>query len=282
MNNKCLVTELKDEFAISNASYFKKVRMTGSNSANFRIGGTFTITSDTLTKIGEYNGSTIITEHNLPYTDTASPGQKRLKAVGADALDIFITTGGVTGLGLIEDAMLNGNELSLLQMTGLSELKINENAPFDMKMLKGNQSITSLYVKNTANAFGDIKAFKNTNIRSIVFDQGTPSGVIGDISSIATVNGLTKCQITSTQNIKGSIESFGECMSLTDLYFTGCPYVNGDIKALADLQYANGRTSGTLKVLVGNTGCSNSYSGMSGIFRVNITFTSSGYTMTAA
>lgn len=263
----CLVTKLKSSVTDANLPYFNKIRIKGTgseSSISISNGGKVKITSEINTAIifGE-------TRHELPYeTETST---LNIKAVEGEVLDIFISGDIKT---IATNCSIEGNNLSLSQFNVTSvncyEVNINTN------MLKYNSTITDLTVSGTGRLKGYFEDLKETALKEITCTQGNECR--GDIRLIAKED-ITYISMPNSIYAYGNIEDFGNCLNLTDLYFSNSKDVYGDINRLATAQYKNGRNSGTLKVLVSGTGCINSKG--TGL-RVNINFTTSGFTITAS
>lgn len=281
--DNCLLTKLKGTFE-NDMPYYKKVRIVGNQTDvggdyadNPYIGlrGTFTITSDSITSIKDGSG----TEHSLPFTTSSQSNDYNIRALQGETLDVLIE-GETTHIRGVRCTML-GNYISLLQFPSL-ELVNWTKAAFNTSFLKDNVSIDELYVNkdsadDTTVLIGDAGYLLGTHIETYQIGQNT---VAGDISNFANKEYIKFINSPNASNLYGNIESFGECLLLTDLYFVGCAGVYGDINKLAQALYANGKVSGTLKVLANGSLCENTYSGtLSNPLRVVISFTSGGFTM---
>ena len=263
--NNCLVKELKSDIS-GNASYFNKLRIIGNASdAEIRVQGDIRITSDTITKVLDVNN----VEIELPYSVNTGTSTLRIHAKSGDTLDVYIEKEPTFLRGV--KCTLQGDYMALLQFPTLTSVAWTA-SDFDVKFLKENQSVKTLNIED-AYSVGDVANLKDTGVTSITAGQ---SRCHGDIANLANED-VTYISMGASHSLYGSIENFGECLSLTDLYFSNSPDVYGDIDSLAQAQYNNGRQSGTLKVLASNTECTNSYEG--GTLRVNITFSAGGYSM---
>ena len=85
-----------------------------------------------------------------------------------------------------------------------------------------------------------------TQIRCTVL--GSITGDLSDLLGFSNFTGLTNITLGSFYYITGSIEVFGTATELTEVALNNAYNVNGSIDELAQLQVANGRTSGTLVV----------------------------------
>lgn len=263
----CLVTKLKASVTDENLPYFNKIRIKGTDSESsisISNGGKVKITSEINTAIMFAE-----TRHELPY-ETAN-STLNIKAVEGEVLDIFI---GGDIKTITTNCSIEGNNLSLSQFNVTSvncyEVGINTN------MLKYNSTITDLTVSGTGQLKGYFEDLKETALKKINCTQGNECR--GDIRFLSKED-ITYISMPNSVYAYGNIEDFGNCLNLTDLYFSNSKDVYGDINRLATAQYQNGRHSGTLKVLVSGTGCINSKG--TGL-RVNITFSTSGFTITAS
>lgn len=262
----CLVTKLKVSITDENLPYFNKIKIKGNNSESsisISNGSKIKITSDINTAImfGE-------TRHELPYETENST--LNIKAVEGEILDIFIE-GDLTTIAT--NCNIEGNNLSLNQfnITSLNCFGNNINT----ELLKYNNTITDLTTSSTSKLQGYFEDLKETVLKKINCTQGNECK--GDIKFIAKED-ITYISMPNSIYAHGSIESFGNCLNLTDLYFSNSKDIYGDINRLATSQYQNGRRSGSLKVLVSGTECSNSNG--SGL-RVTIVFNSNGFTMSS-
>lgn len=263
----CLVTKLKASATDENLPYFNKIRIKGTDSkssVSITNGSKLEITSEINTAI-IFGG----TRHELPYETKSST--LNIKAVEGEVLDIFV---GGDIKTIATNCSIEGNNLSLSQfnVTSVNCYEIDLNT----EMLKYNSTITDLTVSGAGRLKGYFEDLKETALKKINCTKGNECR--GDIRFIAKED-MTYISMPNSVYAYGNIEDFGNCLNLTDLYLSSSKDVYGDINRLATAQYKNGRRSGTLKVLASGTGCINSKG--TGL-RVNITFSTSGFTITAS
>lgn len=257
----CLVTKLKSSVNDENLPYFNKIKIKGTDSdstISITNGGKIKITSDVNSAImfGQ-------TRHELPYE--TSTGSVSVKAVSGEVLDIYISGDIKT---IATNCIIEGNNLSLAQfnLTSINVYGIN----FNTELLRYNSSVTSLTVSGTGKLEGYFSDLEETALNKINITTGNECR--GNIAYLAK-DDITYISMPNSAYAYGNIEDFGNCLNLTDLYLTNSKDVYGDINKLATIQYQNGRETGSLKVLVNNTQCSNSEG--SGL-RVTINFSNSG------
>lgn len=263
----CLVTKLKSSVDDASLPYFNKIKIKGINTdSTISItngGGKVKITSDTLTSIKF--GST---EHKLPYETESST--VNIKAVDGEVLDIYISGNILT---IATNCAIEGNNLSLGQFNIKSINCFGAN--LNTELFKYNTTITDLTTSGKTMLQGYFSDLKESVLKKINLTAGNECR--GDIKSIAKED-INYISMPNSIYAYGNIEDFGNCLNLTDLYFSNSKDIYGDINRLAEAQYKNGRRTGTLKILVNNTECINSQG--SGL-RVIITYSDDKFTIAA-
>lgn len=124
----------------------------------------------------------------------------------------------------------------------------------------------------------NIRVFGKSSLESLILRRQT--GIHGNVKDLAegvSENATNIIINTITDgNIYGDIKYFGRLTKATRINLDGSN-VEGDLAELADLMAANGRESGTMRIQLSGTRCTNSaYPGL--VNDVDVTFTDSGWT----
>lgn len=117
----------------------------------------------------------------------------------------------------------------------------------DIANLANHQNLTVLNMYSTA-VSGNVESLNGCSVLREIYLNDT--GVGGNLNNLDNLPALQILILRNTRILEGNVESMAKFTKLTELSVTN-NNVTGYVKTLCENMYKNGRTSGTLKVGLG-------------------------------